>query len=99
MHDADDLDRRTGAEGEYVRRIAQRADIHGAGIQRFAEGSGSRKLGELDVVRHVLQLAGDFQQHFDRGFLIGHQQRLQIGGVAGCSEAKGAKEAQQQRFW
>ncbi|MCY1364578.1 hypothetical protein D9M69_513880 [compost metagenome] len=94
MHDADHLDRRSGTESEHVGRIAQGTDIHGPGVQCFTEGSGGRKLGELDVVGHVLQLAGDFQQHFDRGFLIGHQQWLKVCGVGGRTEGEGAGDQQ-----
>ncbi|MNC53077.1 hypothetical protein D3C75_1024620 [compost metagenome] len=94
MHDADDLDRRTGTESEHVGRIAQSTDVHGPSVQCFTEGGGGRKLGELDVVGHVLQLARDLQQHFDRRFLIGHQQRLKVCGVGGCTEGEGAGDQQ-----
>ncbi|MNL34595.1 hypothetical protein D3C87_1565760 [compost metagenome] len=99
MHDADHLDRCTGAEGEHVGRIPQGADVHGTGIQCFAQWGGGREFGELDVVGQILQLAGDFQQYLDRGLLIGHQQRLKVGGVAECGAAQGAEQAQQQGFY
>ena len=98
MDDADHLDRGTGAEGEHIRGIAQGADIHSAGVQRFAQGRGRGEFRPFDLVGHVLAFARGFQQRLDRGFLVGHAQRLQVASLDGGKQAEGEGSAQQQAF-